>query len=108
MSKEDRIKAVNFDYPENIPVRVSLLPATWKKYREDLEELVTRHPVIFGEKQPEKRNFDEVRGTYTRGKHVDAWGCVWENIAEGMEAIVSERETGDLDSHPGFSWHREG
>ncbi|MFW6271264.1 MAG: uroporphyrinogen decarboxylase family protein [Bacillota bacterium] len=91
----DRIKAVNFEYPEYIPVRVSLLPATWKKYREDLEELVKRHPIIFGEDQPERRNYDEARGTYTEGKHVDAWGCVWENIAEGMEAIVTGHPVGN-------------
>ena len=93
----ERIQAMNFNNPEYIPVRVSLLPATWKKYREKLEELVKRHPIIFGENQPEKRNYDEVRGTYTKGKHVDAWGCVWENIAEGMEAIVTEHPLSDRD-----------
>ncbi|MFW6269148.1 MAG: uroporphyrinogen decarboxylase family protein [Bacillota bacterium] len=85
---KDQIKAMNFDNPDYIPVRVSLLPATWKKYRNKLDQLVARHPIIFGE-NPQKRDYDDIRGTYTKGEHVDAWGCVWSNLKEGMEAMVT-------------------
>jgi len=27
--------------------------------------------------------------TYIMGEHVDAWGCVWRNVQQGMEAIVT-------------------
>ena len=43
---ENYLKAVNFENPEWIPCRVSLMPATWRKYREALEEVVLRHPEI--------------------------------------------------------------
>ncbi len=86
---EDRIKAMQFDYPEYIPVAVSLLPATWIKYREALDELVARHPVIFGERAEEVRNYDEVHGRYRKGQYIDEWGCVWSNIREGCDAIVT-------------------
>ena len=86
---DDRIKAMNFDFPEFIPVGVSLLPATWIKYRDDLDALVARHPVIFGKHQEGQRDFDAVGGTYVKGEHVDRWGCVWSNVAHGMEAIVT-------------------
>jgi hypothetical protein len=35
-------------YPEYIPVGVGILPATWIRYREALDELVSWHPIIFG------------------------------------------------------------
>jgi len=86
---DDRIKARDFQYPEFIPVGVSLLPAAWKKYRGDLEDLVLRHPIIFGEANKGDRDFDAVSGTYAEGEHVDAWGSVWSNVHDGMEAFVT-------------------
>jgi hypothetical protein len=85
---DDRIKAMLFDWPEAIPVAVGLLPATWGRHREALDDLVARHPILFGERKP-GRDYDEVGGTYRQGEHVDAWGCVWSNIAHGMEAMVT-------------------
>ncbi len=83
------MKAMKFQYPERIPVRVALLPATWAKYREDLEEVVSRYPSIFGEAANEKHDYSVKPPTYNEGEHVDAWGCVWSNIHDGMEAIVT-------------------
>jgi len=86
---EDRIKAMNYDHPEFIPVSVGLLPATWIRHREALDAIVARHPIIFGEQAPRRRDYDAVGGTYVEGEHVDAWGCVWSNIQRGCEAIVT-------------------
>lgn len=86
---EDRIKAMEFNYPEYIPMAVGFLPATWKKYREDLDRLVARHPAIFPEQPQTRRDYDDITGTYLAGDHIDEWGCVWSNIAAGMEAMVT-------------------
>jgi uroporphyrinogen decarboxylase len=87
---EDRLRAMQFQYPQYIPVSVGLLPATWMKYRQQLDALVRRHPVIFGNRQPQTRDYDAVRSeTYRHGQHTDAWGCVWSNVRAGMEAIVT-------------------
>jgi len=86
---DDFTKAMLWQHPEFIPVRTSLLPSTWIKYREKLDEIVARHPVTFAH-QPEQRDYDQViPPTYTEGEHVDAWGCVWSNIKRGREAIVT-------------------
>ena len=58
------------------------------KYREALDEIVARHPSLFGTLE-EARNYDAVGGNYVHGNHVDAWGCVWSNVYTGMEAIVT-------------------
>ena len=85
---DDRTKAMEFDYPEYIPVGVSILPATWMKYREALDEVVSRHPIIFGKQEKGQRDYDAVGGTYVAGEHTDRWGCVWSNVRDGMEAMV--------------------
>lgn len=87
---DDRHKARTFQYPEYIPANVSILPATWMLYREELAALVARHPLIFGEDDPYKRDYDAVSGTYVEGEHTDNWGCVWSNLHTGMEAIVTK------------------
>lgn len=86
--EENYFRTIEFRNPGYIICNVSLMPATWSKYREDLEDLVMRHPVIFGEYQKGSKNFDDFSGLYEKGTHTDSWGCVWENIREGLDAIV--------------------
>ncbi|NPV47283.1 MAG: hypothetical protein HPY69_10010 [Armatimonadetes bacterium] len=86
---DDRMKAMNFEYPDYIPVSVGILPAAWIKYRERLDEIIRQHPVIFGQQGPDPRDYDYVPETYAAGEHVDAWGCVWSNIKHGAESIVT-------------------
>ena len=85
----DRWKSMRFEHPEYIPLSLGLLGATWMEYREALEGIAARHPILFGEHQPEKRDYDAVGGRFAAGQHVDAWGCVWSNVRAGMWAIVT-------------------
>jgi len=84
----DRIKAMNFERPEYIPVGVGILPSAWIKHREALDAIVRRYPAIFGQQNAD-RDYDAVGGTYVAGEHVDVWGCVWSNVHTGREAIVT-------------------
>ncbi|MDZ7378682.1 MAG: hypothetical protein ONB25_14250 [candidate division KSB1 bacterium] len=81
-------RAVRFEHPEVIPADVYILPATWSRHREALAELVQEYPALFGDYKPGSIDFDAYEGTYNAGRHVDAWGCVWENIAPGLEGLV--------------------
>ncbi len=85
----DYMKAITYGYPERIPVKVSLLPATWARYGQDLKTLCLRHPGLF----QNIRESDELRyytpPSYHEGKFTDPWGCVWENVKEGYESIVT-------------------
>jgi uroporphyrinogen decarboxylase len=85
---DDRMKAMLFEGPEYIPISVGVLPAAWMKYRAELDAIAARHPLLFGP-QAGGRDYDAVGGTYVAGDHVDAWGCVWQNIHTGREAIVT-------------------
>jgi len=88
-AEDDRWKAMNFEGPEYIPVGVSLLPATWRKHGGALADLAKRHPILFGDGEVDPEERGRAGGTYVEGSHVDEWGCVWTNVAEGMEAIVT-------------------
>jgi len=94
--EENHLRTIEFRYPEWIICNVSLMPATWNKYREDLEDLVMRHPIIFGEqnKNP-NREYGNFGGTYQEGTHTDNWGCVWKNISGGLDALVVEHPLSD-------------
>ncbi len=85
----DWFKSMTFARPQHIPVSVGLLPAAWMEHREALEEIVLRHPILFGRREKGSTDFDAVNGTYALGDHVDEWGCVWSNIRHGCEAFVT-------------------
>jgi len=84
------VKAMTYKQPETIPVSVSLLPALWKKHPNEIRDITSRFPQFFGD-LGEKYNYAAFTpATYHEGNHVDEWGCVWSNIQEGMESIVTE------------------
>ena len=81
-------KAIRYEYPETIPVSVSILPAAWLKHGEDLQKIVDKYPQFFSGYQYNPNNF-EYSPSYHKGLHTDEWGCVWENVYDGMDAIVT-------------------
>ena len=85
----NQVKAMRFERPEEIPVTVSLLPATWMKYGQALEDLVARHSNIFPVLPTSGDAYDNIKGTYVEGDHTDHWGCVWSNVRTGMQALVT-------------------
>jgi len=89
--EENYFRAIRFEYPEWIPVSVRIMPATWAKYREALEEIVLQHPVIFGEYEKGSTDFDGFEEKYREGEHTDVWGCVWKNVSAGLVGMVVNR-----------------
>jgi len=89
----DFYKAMRFQRPQYIPVVMGLGPAVWRKYREGLEDLVLRHPVVFGPHERGSTDFDAINPVlcpnYEEGEHLDPWGYVWTNIRAGCDAYVS-------------------
>lgn len=87
----DLIKAIRMESPSAIPTSVSILPAMWIDHGEETERLVREYPQFF----PEGYSVDYsdpmsiASGTYKAGTHIDEWGCVWSNLHEGMESIVT-------------------
>jgi hypothetical protein len=91
-------KMILFESPEWMPAEIRLLPATWSRYGEALEEIVLSHPVLFpGYRKGDYKRI-ELSTSYRLGKWVDIFGTTWENIEEGLEANPQ------LDNAPLQSW----
>jgi len=69
VAKDDRIKAIELSGPDFIPVSIYFLPATWKKYRDELNDIAQRYPEFFGENYKESRDYDDIDGMYAAGEH---------------------------------------
>lgn len=88
-NNERLVKAITYDYPDEIPVSCSILPAGWRKYGTELVSLVKDYPD-FIPNIPDLNHLESIYPeTYHAGDHVDEWGCVWSNIDDGMESIVT-------------------
>jgi hypothetical protein len=81
------VKAMTWQHPESIPVTVLLMPDLWNKYPKELMDLTARYPAFF-DNPGQRFNYDGWT-TYHIGTHIDEWGCVWSNIKEGQESIVT-------------------
>jgi len=98
-ARENFIRTLEFRDPEWLPTSFAISPACWQVYREDLEEVVMRHPLIFGEYEKGTVDFDAFYGSYGGEEHfTDEWGCVWGNLREGMLGQVVEHPLADWDA----------
>ncbi|MEM3018780.1 MAG: uroporphyrinogen decarboxylase family protein [Candidatus Bathyarchaeia archaeon] len=93
--KENFLRAAEFRGPEWIPCSVSLSPPIWHIYREKLEEVILRHPSIFGNYRKGSVNFDDF-GIRRRGNIVeDEWGCLWSFPIDGLQGQVIRHPLSD-------------
>ena len=83
------MKAATYGSPEKIPVAVGILPAVFMKYGDAVRALIEKYPGLhFGV----DKSYDptlNMPASYHQGQFTDPWGCVWSNMAEGMESIVT-------------------
>jgi hypothetical protein len=83
---DNYIRTIEFRHPKKIPLSVSIMPATWKKYGETIEKIVLDHPTLFPDyKKGDFKNYTYF-WAYEKGQHTDTWGIVWNNIEEGLDS----------------------
>jgi hypothetical protein len=95
-------RTIYFDTPEWTPCNVGLMPATWMKYREDLEEIVLVHPHLFPDYRRGDVDFDFkelLNPLYELGHFVDCWGTVSGNIERGVGTLDFRFDHDDPASH---------
>jgi uroporphyrinogen decarboxylase len=102
-SRENYLKTLEFNYPEWVPAEIEFAPATWHKYRKDLERLLLRHPLVFEHFREDSIDYDELNPAYHEGEYYrDNWGCLWYNTGEGMEGQVVENPLENWDALDSF------
>lgn len=93
--RENFLRALEFRNPEWIPWVMGFLPASWRKYREELEKLVLRHPKIFRDYKKGSIDFDSCPPNYRKGYFRDNWGCLWHVLQRGKMGQVVEHPLAD-------------
>jgi len=86
--RENFLRAAEMNGPEWIPCSVFISPPLWSKYRERMEDLVLRHPRIFGKYKKGSRDFDDFGVRRKGNKITDEWGCVWTFLVDGLQGQV--------------------
>ncbi|MDR0387127.1 MAG: hypothetical protein LBH57_03730, partial [Treponema sp.] len=82
-------KAINYHHPETIPVSIGIMPSLWKARPKEMRDLTSRYPQFFGD-MGERYDYEQaLPASYHTGSFTDEWGCVWSNVQEGHEAIVT-------------------
>lgn len=84
------LQSMLYQSPEKIPVSVGALPAAWMKYGEELVRVAKEYPDLLTTIPDLDRIKETMPGSYHYGNFTDEWGCVWSNVDEGMESIVTE------------------
>ncbi|OYT43053.1 hypothetical protein B6U84_06650 [Candidatus Bathyarchaeota archaeon ex4484_40] len=93
--RENFLRAAEMNGPEWIPCNVVISPPVWSKYRERMEDLVLRHPRIFGEYKKGSVRFDDFGVRRAGNRIVDEWGCVWTFLVDGLQGQVVEHPLED-------------
>ncbi|MCC6051267.1 MAG: hypothetical protein LM580_11195, partial [Thermofilum sp.] len=97
--RENYLRAADFNYPEYIPAVISVFWPVWNTYRERLEEVAGRYPMLFpGFKRGSVRYEGEPGVVYTDETIVDPFGCVWRFNIKGYQ--------GQVVKHPLEDWAR--
>jgi uroporphyrinogen decarboxylase len=102
----NQLKVMYFDYPDWVPAGVGIMPATWMKHRDKIEEIVLAHPRMFPGYVKGSTDYDNIPlpETYKLGKHTDAWGCIWDNLVLGLEGHVAVHPLTDWSTFDQMKW----
>jgi len=104
--RENYLRNASFQSPEYMPAFLHISNASWDQWRDDMEEVVARHPTIWPEFEKGKRDWDhfDFGPAHTKGvPFKDAWGCVWESSVNGIEGVVTQAPLESWDSWD--AWH---
>ena len=97
--RENFLRALEFRYPQWIPVRTRILPATWYKYRDELHLLVSDHGTVFSGPDAQVTDYESVPVAFRKGEYVrDNWGCLWYAAQHGLLGRVLEHPLADWGS----------
>lgn len=97
MQRDEWLSNVELRGCTQTPCTVHVSPAVWSEYRRDLAEVAARFPDVDAN-VPDGDDWDAFGLMHRRGEPFeDAWGCVWENLHDGM--------TGQVRRPPLPEWH---
>ena len=85
------IKTLNYDSPERIPRQCWVLPWAEKHHPAEVKKLNLKYPDDIIPVQGIYKQPPRISGNrYEEGKYVDEWGCIFNNIQEGLIGVPSQ------------------
>lgn len=97
--RENLLRAIEFRYPEWIPIDFDIMESVRLRYGKTLAEMMSRHPLIFSDNQvamaAATMPLSEVE--YER-RFTDDWGCEWLEIEAGILGQVVGHPLADWDN----------
>jgi len=96
--RENYLRNAYMTGPEWMPCSVGISDASWDQLRDELEEVVLRHPLFFPNFKKGERNYEEwefAPAHKASQRFTDAWGCVWISSIDGLEGQVVENPLGN-------------
>ena len=94
--RENYLRTVEMRGSERIPCTVFWPHATWSKHREKLEDVIIKHPSIFGDYRRGDIDFDDFGVRRAGQTYEDEWGCIWYHAYDGL--------AGQVKVHPLEDW----
>lgn len=87
--RENYLRSVEFREPEYIPCRITIMWPLWNTYREKLEEIVLKHPILFPGFKPGSVKYGDKPGVLRANRTIrDPFGCIWSFNIEGFQGQV--------------------
>ncbi len=90
--RENYLRNARFQNPEWMPCSVGISDASWNQWREEMEKVVMRHPKIFPDFEPGRKDFDNYNFSDLQKagrSYKDSWGCLWECAVDGIAAAIA-------------------
>jgi uroporphyrinogen decarboxylase len=91
------------DGPDWIPCSLGCFEYVWKKYRDDLKEVVLAHPFVFGNNPHIPTNYDHISSNHLVGEWMDNWDCKWKVAKTGFEGLVVGSPLANWDNFDTFN-----
>ncbi len=99
--RENYLRTVTLTGPQWTPCAVGISGASWEQLREEVEEVLVRHPTLFPDFVPGQRDYDnwDYGPAHRAGElFTDAWGCQWRSVIDGIEGVVINHPLSDWEA----------
>jgi len=105
MKSRERVnRAIEFRFPDRVPISHAVLPASQLKYGEPLDEILADFREDFGWDYMDDLPYEKYPPLYKEGRHADDFGTVWEVEWAGICGIPAECPVKSLESYQNYQW----
>ncbi|MHB9026641.1 MAG: uroporphyrinogen decarboxylase family protein [Armatimonadota bacterium] len=99
--RENFLRNASMTGPEWMPLMPVISAASWIQLGKELEDVLARHPLLFPDFEPGKREYaspNEYGLIEIDERTTDNWGCTWHRSLEGIVGVV--------EGHPLDDWEK--